>query len=290
MRVRRFLPLSLLVTVFGVVALPGLGAEVQEPQQDVAKAKPAQVTTVVIIGTLEQGHNTAKKYTTSELRRILLALHPAAICVEMFSNPINADGTTKEEVLRTADSPEIAIESEVAKALGIKQVAFEREDRNENWAKTKYWEHQRRANDRSNRWSEKLAASEASDTDRRIAGLLEEAAQAQHLLNVYAPAEVINSQAHDSVVRIKHSLFEVIPAIMAKYPEYDCAEDWKVLLDDWQERNRIMADNITRIAAQYPGKTIAVTTGAEHRYMLRKLLADKPGIVLKEFWEVPPQG
>jgi hypothetical protein len=49
-----------------------------------------------------------------------------------------------------------------------------------------------------------------------------------------------------------------------------------------------MADNIMRIAAQFPGKRLVVGVGAEHRYMLRDLLAGKPGIILKEFWEVMP--
>ncbi|NIM06295.1 MAG: hypothetical protein GTO55_07910, partial [Armatimonadetes bacterium] len=55
--------------------------------------------------------------------------------------------------------------------------------------------------------------------------------------------------------------------------------------DEWNKRNGHMADNIARIASQFPGKRIVVITGAEHRYILRDLLSEKPNIVLKEFWE-----
>jgi hypothetical protein len=47
-----------------------------------------------------------------------------------------------------------------------------------------------------------------------------------------------------------------------------------------------MDDNIMKVVAQYPGKRIAVVTGAEHRYILRDLLSERPGIILREYWQV----
>ncbi|KKL98808.1 hypothetical protein LCGC14_1820690, partial [marine sediment metagenome] len=38
-------------------------------------------------------------------------------------------------------------------------------------------------------------------------------------------------------------------------------KDIEFIRDQWHERNTIMADNIAKIAAHYPGKRLAVLTG-----------------------------
>jgi hypothetical protein len=100
--------------------------------------------------------------------------------------------------------------------------------------------------------------------------------------------EIINSEAHDSIVRIKHSFwYDIVPTILEKYPEYETLinED-HFFRDQWRQRNRIMADNIIKAAKQYTGKRLVVVTGATHRYILRDLLKDEKSIELKEYWQI----
>lgn len=62
--------------------------------------------------------------------------------------------------------------------------------------------------------------------------------------------------------------------------------DLAFFADEWGSRNAIMADNIERIAREYPGMRIVFLCGAEHRYILRRLLQDRAGIVVREYYEV----
>ncbi len=74
---------------------------------------------------------------------------------------------------------------------------------------------------------------------------------------------------------------------MERYPAYKTftVED-RFFTNEWNERNKIMADNIIKAAKQYVGKRLVVLTGSEHRYILRDLLKDEPTINLKEYWEL----
>jgi hypothetical protein len=54
---------------------------------------------------------------------------------------------------------------------------------------------------------------------------------------------------------------------------------------DWTDRNTVMANNILRFTAGYPGKTIVVLTGLFHKYYLQDLLRPQQarvGFVLKD--------
>jgi pheromone shutdown protein TraB len=100
--------------------------------------------------------------------------------------------------------------------------------------------------------------------------------------------QTINSGAHDSVIRIKHSLWhDIMPVILKKYPGYETLiDDYNFEKQQWLERNKIMADNIVKAAKEYPTKRLVVVTGATHRYTLRDLLKDVNSIDLKEYWEI----
>jgi hypothetical protein len=43
-------------------------------------------------------------------------------------------------------------------------------------------------------------------------------------------------------------------------------------MQEWDSRNRIMADRILTYIDQHPGRTILVHTGALHKYYLQDLL------------------
>jgi hypothetical protein len=58
---------------------------------------------------------------------------------------------------------------------------------------------------------------------------------------------------------------EIIPDILKKYPGYETLVDnYCFEKQQWQERNRIMVDNIVKAAKEYPGKRLVVITGATH--------------------------
>ncbi len=236
---------------------------------------------------MHQRHNTAKRYTTGELKRILVALQPDAIFVELFAADITSDGTVRQEVIEKAYSPEIATENEVAKALGVRLVPIEREDRQENWARIGYWQRARRLNDHINDWLKTIQGPDCLEA--KLASLLEYAERAQGSLGMYAPGDVINSEAYDCVIRAKRNAGDALSARfgeIAGYPEFE--GDYRVILEDQDDRNRIMAENIERAAQGFPAGRVVVCVGSEHRYALRELLSAKPGIAVKEFWEVLP--
>jgi hypothetical protein len=249
----------------------------------------AQPTETVLIGTIHGSHNRNPNYGPHHLEEILLALQPAAICVELYRAFFNPDGTLRDEVISNLDYPENAVADRAARALGAALLPFDRENRDEHYAQTRYHEREERASAHLEAWLSQLAAHDPDSTDLRIARLAEEATKAQLDLDHHARPEIINSPAYDHLIRIKHSLWDyILPALMAHHPNHQQANgDFEFLRDEWGERNHIMADNIAAIAADYPGRRIAVLTGSEHRYLLRDLLAPNPAIALSEFWQVP---
>jgi hypothetical protein len=179
---------------------------------------------------------------------------------------------------------------QAASQLNVPQIPFDRPDRDEYYAKTRYFGREHAFGDQLNKWSEHVKKNDPESIDLKIAYLLGYAVQAEgYLLDAAnAKPEIINSQAHDSIVRLKHSLyFEIMPEIHKKYSGYEeLTSEAHFFRDEWSERNRIMADNIIKAAKQYPEKRLVVLTGCTHRYILRDLLKDTDGIDLKEYWEL----
>ena len=75
--------------------------------------------------------------------------------------------------------------------------------------------------------------------------------------------------------------------LLAAAGERELAEEFLFVNDEWQERNQIMARHIREVACKFAGKRLVVLAGAEHRHILRELLAKAPEVELKEFYEVP---
>jgi hypothetical protein len=268
-----------------------------EPNQ--AGANNAQVpsevkkTQVVIIGTIHSGHHSNPKYSPDILKQIILLLKPDVILNELPLSLVDASGRPIESI-RGKDlqgGPECWAADTVAMQLGIKQIPFDRPDRQENFQKTKYFEREKRSNELMNKWGREMINKDPNSLDIKIAQLMSYACQAENQLFMNSAPEIINSETHDSVIRIKHSLwYDIIPAIVQKYPGYETlVDDSYFERNQWQERNKIMVDNIVKAASQYSGKRLAVVTGATHRYSLRDSLKNEPAIELKEYWEIIDQ-
>lgn len=247
-------------------------------------------TELIIMGTLHSRHNTAKYYTPEALRQILLALRPALFCTEAEAWVLGDDGYVKPELKWSSNKdkwPDGTALDEAARALGIRQVSFEREGRDQRYRETCYFERTERAYAEYQKLISELASADPMCVECKIAEMLARAEECQLLLNQNATPEVINSEAFDHVIRIKHSLEVTLLPLLAKHEGHEeMLADWRFLFEEWEERNTIMADNLTRICSGFPGQRLVVVTGCEHRYALRDRLNGRPGIVLKEFWEV----
>ncbi len=243
-------------------------------------------TQVVIIGTIHKFHYESPKYTPEVLKGIILDLKPDVILNELPLSQVDPNGRPlHREYLR---HPEGWAADTVAQQLGIKQIPFDRPDRQENFRKTKYFERQRKANELRKQCGKCLLQNEPNSLNVKIAQLQGYAGQAEASLFRNAEPEVINSEAHDSIIRIKKSLwYEIVPEILQKYPECkELIESDHFFQDQWNIRNQIMADNIVKVTKGHPGKRLVVITGATHRYILRDMLKSEEQIDLKEYWEL----
>ena len=245
-------------------------------------------TQVVIIGTIHDKHYKNPKYSPEILKQIILSLNPDAILNELPLSQVDPNG---RPLFRDPNKhPEGWVADTVATQLGIKQIPFDRPDREENFKKTNYFERQKRASKLANEWGEQIVKEDPNSVDCKIAQLFNYAGQAERHLFMNCAPEVINSEAHDSIIRIKHSLwYDILPTILKNYPGYETLiDDYHFERDQWQQRNEIMANNIIKAAKEYPGKRLVVITGATHRYILQDLLKREESIELKEYWEITP--
>ena len=177
----------------------------------------------------------------------------------------------------------------VEQQLGIKQIPFDRPDRNEFYRKTNYFKRQNEYNQELNKWLEGLYTKEPNSIDIKAVTLIGEAIKAQGALGAQdlITPKLVNSELYDCVMRIKHSSGDIISEILKKHSAPQAMIDECIFFRDvWSERNKIMTRNIVKASEKYKGKRLVVITGSEHRYILRDLLKDEPGINLKEYWEV----
>ena len=246
-------------------------------------------TEVVIVGTIHATHYKNPKYSPEVLKEIIFSLKPNVILNELPLSLVDSNGRPIEKIRgRESSCPEIWAANKVAMELGIKQIPFDRPDREENFKKTNYFERQKRSIEMADKWGHETIKKDPNSLDVRIVQLMSYASQAEGTLFMNSGPEIINSEAHDSVIRIKHSLWhDIMPAILQKYPGYETLiDDYCFEKQQWLERNRIMVDNIIKAAKEYSGKRLVVVTGATHRYGLRDLLKDANSIELKEYWEI----
>lgn len=262
------------------------GQETGNSTKETSVSSQRQKTEIVIVGGIHQAHHKNSKYSPDVLKEIILSLKPDLILNELPLSLVDPNGRPIHRDRKT--SPESWATDTVATQLGIRQVPFDRPDRQENFKKTNYFKREKKSNKLIKKWWRHLEKEPPSSLNAKIARLWRQASLAEFLLFENGCPEVINSEAHDSVVRIRFSLWhDITPMILQKYPDFKTLmDDCHFFRDQWNERNRIMADNIIKAAKEYPGKRLVIITGATHRYILRDLLKDEKSIELKEYWEI----
>ncbi len=247
----------------------------------------ADPTEIIVLGTIHSAHNENEHYSPDRLREILLALRPAAFCVELYSKFFDEDGTIRQEFVENSDCPEVCVATDAANELGVRQIPFDIEGRNEFFEQTGYFQREKRCSKLTNEWYENLRAREPDCVEVLVAELTAAACASQHYMTRHCPPEVINSEDLDEIIEIRHRGADFMASVCGRDPALaECKEFHRLASDYWQERNRVMADNIARIASDFQRGMLVVVTGCEHRRELRKLLPEKPAIVLREFWEV----
>jgi len=108
-------------------------------------------TQVVIIGTLHHFHYDSPKYKPEVLKEIILSLKPDAILNELPLDQVDPNG--RPVFRHYLQGSECWAADTVAQQLGIKQIPFDRPDRQENFIKTNYFERQKQSNELSEKWA-----------------------------------------------------------------------------------------------------------------------------------------
>ena len=245
-------------------------------------------TQIVIIGTLHGRHSESAHYSVNVLKRILEDLRPAAILVELPRAWVGENGRVAPDLRKGSNCPEVAATDEVAAKLGVRQIAFDRPDRQENFQNTRYFERLERTDNLIEELGRVLRRDDPTSTDLKTLSMLEYAAEAQEEMSLRCGPDVVNSRAFDQLIRLKHALwYDVVPSVVERHRGYEgVAEALRFFGAEWVERNAIMAENIVQAAADFRGKRLVVTTGCEHRYVLRDCLASRESVELTEFWEI----
>ncbi len=267
------------------ISLLALACSLLQPALAYGEVGPpakAEKTEVIIIGTIHELHLRNKRYSPEVLKEILLELKPDAVLNELPLSQVQDDG---RPVFRDRNHPEGWASDQVAQQLGIKQIPFDRPDRQENFKRTRYFERKKRYDELFEKWVKQLEKeAPASEHLPLLRGFMKINTERDDLNR----PNVLNSCAADELTRLIYCYTqEVLPKVWARFPGYEVlVEDAQFLKNQWQERNQIMADNIVEVAKDYRGKRLVALTGANHRFVLRDLLKDEETVELKEYWEV----
>jgi len=248
-------------------------------------------TEIVIMGTIHGRHDQNPRYSADVLRKILLDLQPAAICVELDGYYFDPDGSlqrwvVEREELRAA-SPEIVVAESVCSTLGIEILPFDIEGKQEFFQQTGFWERARQTSEAIDRWHQQLSAEHPESEDLEHWRTLENVDAALEAISMTQGPEEINCDAYDRLAHVKGS--SVWNTILSRYPDLwqEVGEYKQLSYDWWQKQNSAMAENLSRIADRFCGKRIAVAVGAAHRYILRDKLSTDDSVTLTEFWAAP---
>lgn len=249
-------------------------------------AAPSQKIQVTIIGGLHQGHLTQKYYTVQAVRDILIAIHPDMIlheCPPKFCLPSGAPFPAPQSI-----GCETWACNQAAAKLNIPQRPFDRPDRDDYRNKINYWEHYNRAVAyidawAESHWNDKTPSLEKSLAEQLVLSFNFFSNESANLVR----AEQINSDVYDYHCMMKDEyMWELLPEyVFSRDPSAkQIVEDCRIVRDEAEQRNKIMAENIARLATKYRCKRVAVVVGAGHRHALRLLLDKQPTIEYKEFY------
>jgi hypothetical protein len=243
-------------------------------------ARPG-TTEIVVIGTV---HQPTEAYDGKVLYAILEGLRPGVILTESPPAFYHEDYSLRDF---ESSGLEIATVRRYAEKNGTELRPYDIEGRNRFYREQNWFKRSRSFLKEVRRlYREEALSSAGMDS-------AEEMYAAYELRDAFRdqPPRVVNSQACDRVVRIKHRVTEAAWRQLAEKEEALAEHRDYVTLNRefWHRRNRRMAANILRWAREFPGNRIVVLTGFEHAYYLRARLekrAAEGDFNLKHHWEI----
>jgi len=234
---------------------------------------------VVLVGTV---HAPTPNFQEETLVGILNRVKPDLILLELDPSFFD-DSFTLSEKYRDV-SLESRAANAYAKTAGVRLRPFDIEGRNRFYQEHDYFKRELKLNQEVGRL---YAGGQLSPEARLLfEGLLSlsavrDACGAER-------AEVINSAACDTAVEKKQyyafkglgRVVELTPALKEMSPFWTLADDF------WVRRNDAMVTNILKYTKELRPRRVVVLSGYEHRYYLRKQLAEqatREGFVLREY-------
>jgi hypothetical protein len=165
----------------------------------------AESTQVIIIGTIHSAHFQNPNFSPEKLREIILSLRPDVILNELPLSLVEADGRPIAQIRGKDESgsPESWAADTAATQLGIKQIPYDRPDRQENFKKTKYFEKQKEADELRKLWFSEIENSTINLLDNEIKKVIEYNEKAEWEIAMKSNPEIINSDALDSISRME---------------------------------------------------------------------------------------
>jgi hypothetical protein len=246
-----------------------------------ADGPAASTAEVIILGCLHGLHKTHPRYSTADLTRIVRALHPQVLLIEYqvdwFESGKPQPGVLKLLERNTGSETEVAWA--YCKETGASCLPYDVKGRNDSYEATHFLD----------RGEALLRAvlKEIDATQPLAADAIDRHFKLKELCRD-GPADVVNSELCDEIVRTEHEFRErATGLVLGTGSAIPDKAFWAIETQEWADRNQAMTDNICAATRENPGKRILVTVGSEHRYVLRTLLAERcPTATLREYWQV----
>ena len=277
----------LLALVFFGPAMSGHTTET--PKQPPSRAVDTPHTTIVIIGALHHFHEKNPYYSKEILRDILVVCRPSEILVELPATMHGKPTVVNGRLVNGFDEAnEGWAEQAAAKQLGVPVFPFDIDRREEVRQENGYYRRGEPASKDFAAWLQQRDDDNPLVALKAIQKFRSDINESIICFGNKARPELINSEAFDSIIRAKWRINDIVsPELVKAHPEkVELMKEHAWLGEQWHARNRTMVEKIMSRATAYPGKRLAVVTGAEHRYILRDLLK-REDVVLKEYWELP---
>lgn len=249
-------------------------------------------TQVVILGALHDFHQSNPNYSLDVLTRLIVGCQPQAILVELpetnGGKPTVKDGRLVDEFARRN---EFKASQQAADELKVAIHPFDMDRLDDIRRETRFWERQREAVKQYSAFLQAHTNDETLAELRALKGFNESLEKSIVTFAEKGTPKIINSEAFDSVLRAKKRLQTVFDGIrdraIGAHPQQEPLLHGRDFVEEeWRNRNECMAQKIVACARQFQSKRIVVVVGAEHRHMLRDLLAGQSGLTCHEYWEL----
>jgi len=220
----------------------------------------SDTTTLVFVGTI---HNATKNFTEKTLYNILLRVKPDIILVELEPTYFTAD-MIRDQYRRSSLENKVVMDYFFYEGPALRP--YDIEYRNEIYAKNNYFNLQKQFSEALSKASDnKLLNEEAG----RILQSVDAFGKMSSAYSMDKP-DIFNSLSCDTAMSLKHKIdsegLQRIVELTPSLKEFDSFIKFKN--DFWVKRNNRMIENICMWTDSWPGKTIVVLCGFEHRYLL----------------------